>query len=182
MWSYISKLHMLFQLTFLPIYSTLNFFIYTYICGRFSYFSARENSAETPPSRPSSNWTPLIRDTQLELYLSGIENELLKINEDGKNYPNLSKEERSALQDLMKDENIIIKPADKGSAIVIWDRKDYLNKCNKQLNNENIYEKCNEFPAVQLNKEIRSTLSNMLSKKEIDKKVMNYLIKKKPQL
>ena len=33
-----------------------------------------------------------------------------------------------------------------------------------------------------MNKEIRSTLSNMLSKKEIDKKVMNYLIKKKPQL
>ena len=71
--------------------------------------------------------------------MSGIKNELLKINEDGKNYPNLYKEERSALQDLMKDKNIIIKPADKGSAIVIWDREDYLNKCNKQLNNENIY-------------------------------------------
>ena len=78
--------------------------------------------SETPAFRPPSNWTPLIRDTQLELCLSEIEDELLKINEDGKNYPNLSKEERSALQNLRKDKNIIINPADKGSAIVIWDR------------------------------------------------------------
>ena len=108
--------------------------------------------------------------------MSEIEDELLKINEDGKNYPNLSKEESSALQDLMKAKNIIIKPADKGSVIVVRDREDYLKECNEQLSNENIYEKCNEFPAVQLNKEIRPTLSSMLSKKEIDKKGMNYLI------
>ena len=44
------------------------------------------------------------------------------------------------------------------------------------------YEKCNEYPAAPLNKEIRSTLSSMLSRKKIDKKLMNYLIKKKPQL
>ena len=42
-------------------------------------------------------------------------------------------------------------------------------------------EKCDEFPVVQLNKEIRSTLSNMLSKKEISEKVMNYITKKKHQ-
>ena len=99
------------------------------------------------------NWTPLIRETQLELYLSDTEDELLKINEDGKTHRNLSKEERSALQDLMKDKNIIIKPTDKGSAILLWSREDYLKECNEQLSNENIYEKCNEFPAVQLNKE-----------------------------
>ena len=45
---------------------------------------------------------------------------------------------------IIKDKSII-KPADKGSAIVIWDREDYLKKCNEQLSNETIYEKCNEF-------------------------------------
>ena len=90
--------------------------------------------------------------------MSEIEDELLKINEDGKKYPNLSKKECSALQDLMNDKNIIINPADKGNAIVIWDWEVYLKECNEQLSNENIYEKCFEFPAVQLNKEIRSTL------------------------
>ena len=77
--------------------------------------------SETPAFRPPSNWTPLIRDTQLKLYLSEIEDELLKINEDGKKYPNLSKKECSALQDLMNDKNVIINPANKGNVIVIWD-------------------------------------------------------------
>ena len=53
----------------------------------------------------------------------------------------------------MKDKNIITKPADKGSAIVIWDKEDYLKQCSEQLSNQNVYEKCHEFSAVQLNKE-----------------------------
>ena len=53
----------------------------------------------------------------------------------------------------MKDKNIITKPADKGSAIVIWDKEDHLKQCSEQLSNQNVYEKCNEFSAVQLNKE-----------------------------
>ena len=69
-----------------------------------------------------SSWTPLIHDTQLEMYLSELEEEILKIDEAGQNYPNLTKAECEALQDLMYDKNIVIKPADKGSAIVIWDK------------------------------------------------------------
>lgn len=57
-----------------------------------------------------------------------------------------------------------------------------MKKCNEQLTNENVHEKCNELAAVQLNNKIQGTLSSMLSKKEIDKKVMNYLIKKEPHL
>ena len=93
----------------------------------------------------------------IKLYLSKIEDELLKISEDWKNYLNLSKDNRSALQDLMKEKSIIIKPTDTGSATVIWNREDYVKESNEQLSIENVYGKYNEFPAVQLNKQIRST-------------------------
>ena len=116
------------------------------------------------------------------MYLSEIEEEILKINEEAKNYPNLSKEERQALKKLIEDKNIIIKPADKGSAIVIWDKEDYLKECNEQLRNTNVYEKCGQFQPKELNKKIKSVLSRMLSRKEIDKEIMESLIKKKPQL
>ena len=56
------------------------------------------------------------------MYLSELEEEILKIDEAGQNYPNLTNAEREALQDLVYDKNIVIKPADKGSAIVIWDK------------------------------------------------------------
>ena len=64
----------------------------------------------------------MIRDIQLEMYLSELEVERLNIDEAGQNYPNLTKAEREALQDLMYDKNIVIKSADKGSTIVIWDK------------------------------------------------------------
>ena len=56
-----------------------------------------------PTSQPPLNCRPLIEDTQLELYLSVVEDDLLKINGNGKVYPNLSKEECSVLQDLKKE-------------------------------------------------------------------------------
>ena len=34
---------------------------------------------------------------------------------------------------LTVDQNIIIKPADKGSCVVVWDRKDYLAEADSQL-------------------------------------------------
>ena len=70
--------------------------------------------SETPAFKVTSSWTTLICDTQLEMYLSELEVEILKIDEAGQNYPNLTKAEQEALQDLMHEKNIVIKPADKG--------------------------------------------------------------------
>ena len=74
----------------------------------------------------------MIRDIQLEMYISELEEERLNIDEAGQNYPNLTKAEREALQDLMYDKNIVIKSADKGNAILIWDKQDYLKECEPQ--------------------------------------------------
>ena len=38
----------------------------------------------------------------------------------------LSKEEWLAMRDVAEDRNNSIKPADKGSCVVLWDREDYL--------------------------------------------------------
>ena len=84
--------------------------------------------SETTAFKVTSFWTLLIRDTQLEVYLSESEEEILKIDEAGQNYPNLTKAEHEALQYFMYDKNIVIKPADKRRAIVIRDKQDYLKE------------------------------------------------------
>ena len=43
------------------------------------------------------------------------------------------------MRNLEDDRNVIIKPADKGSAVVIWDRNDYLKEAEKQLSGKNTY-------------------------------------------
>ena len=48
-------------------------------------------------------------------------------------YSNLTMEEPLALNSLRDDTSIIIIEADKGSGVVVWDRKDYLKEAEKQL-------------------------------------------------
>ena len=54
-------------------------------------------------------------------------------------YSNLSKEEWETVRTLADDRNIVIKKADKGSCVVIWDRNDYITEAESQLKNELVY-------------------------------------------
>ena len=61
-------------------------------------------------------------------------------------YNNLTREERGALFDLKNDKTIVIKGADKGSAVVVWDRDDYIQEAEKQLGDKEIYEEVSNDP------------------------------------
>ena len=43
---------------------------------------------------------------------------------------------------------IIIKGADKGSVVVVWDKEDYLKETYKQLQDREVYEKVSNDPNV----------------------------------
>ena len=62
----------------------------------------------------------------VEMFLSQVGHENLKEVKSPLGYLNLSKEEWKALRCLVIDRNIVIKKADKGSCVVIWDRSDYI--------------------------------------------------------
>ena len=44
------------------------------------------------------------------------------------------------------DKNIAIKGADKGSAVVVWDREDYIKEAEKQLGDSDVYEEVPDDP------------------------------------
>ena len=50
--------------------------------------------------------------------------------------PNLTKAQTSALRELKRDRDRIVLTADKGVAMVIMDRQDYINKANQLLNQD----------------------------------------------
>ena len=52
---------------------------------------------------------------------------------------NLSPAERGAIQELKERDDIVIKPADKGSAVVVKDKVYYLEEANRQLTDERFY-------------------------------------------
>ena len=83
--------------------------------------------SEIPEFRPKSTWKPPAGGPCVELFLSKIFS-FLQVKPQSYN---LTKEEWQALKNLKEDRSIIIKPADKGSCVVVWDREDYLAEGNK---------------------------------------------------
>ena len=47
--------------------------------------------------------------------------------------------EKSALKELSKNRNIVIKPADKGGAVIVMDTTDYINEGFRQLSDSKFY-------------------------------------------
>ena len=74
------------------------------------------------------------------MFLSELEKELFEdSNFSHFQRKNFSREKLKALKDLAKDKSIVIKRADKGSCVVIWDTEDYLKEADKQLSDNKIY-------------------------------------------
>ena len=55
-------------------------------------------------------------------------------------YSNLTKEERQAIYFLRHGTSIIIKEADKGSGIVVWDKEEHLAETRTQLKDKDVYQ------------------------------------------
>jgi hypothetical protein len=101
--------------------------------------------SEIPAFRPKSTRTPPKGCPSLELFLSQIEKELFECVPQKLWQHNISKIVWLALKTLTEDNSIIIKPADKGSCVVVWDRDDYLAEGYSQLSENNVYTKMERF-------------------------------------
>ena len=49
---------------------------------------------------------------------------------------------------MKNDKNVVIKGADKGSAVAVWDREDYIKKSEKQLGEGSVYEEVSDGPEL----------------------------------
>ena len=58
---------------------------------------------------------------------------MLDIEIPSNRFNNLSKDEWDAMYNLKDDKSIIIKGGDKGVAVIVWDREDYIKEASKQL-------------------------------------------------
>ena len=54
------------------------------------------------------------------------------------------------MYNLKNDQSFVIKEADKGSTVVIWDKKDYLLEVEKRLSCKETYEELSSDPLFSL--------------------------------
>ena len=104
-----------------------------------------------------------------------LKQELRKLPEQVRIKDNLTKSDRIAIKELKSKQDIVIKSADKGSAIVIMDRDDYVFEAERQLKINRHYRQINE-PQFPKNCEIfNRILEEMRLKRLISSKEFNYL-------
>ena len=74
--------------------------------------------------------------------------------------PNLTSEERKALQNLRADTDIKILPADKGKATVVINTSDYKEKLHKLLDDRSVYEVLKKDPTTSYKNKLINTLKS----------------------
>ena len=117
--------------------------------------------------KEKSNWTPKYVDRTVETFVAAIKRDFENSTLKKQPKDNLTLGERKALHDLQMRDNIIITKADRGSATVVWDVKDYLKEAEKQLNNQTFYKKLETCPTEEHTRRIQSTLDEFVHNGDI---------------
>lgn len=142
-----------------------------------AYFGHSPNTQKMPFTAPS-NWTPPLDKLPPEVRelvhkdLEIFKKYYKRIKE---NY-NISLDEVKALRELKNAKHIVIKPADKGSAVVILSREQYVLEVERQLQNTEYYKNLSKpiyFDTIPM---VAKIVDSLKDKKFINFKQHKYLI------
>ena len=122
------------------------------------HFRESEDFSEYPAFRPRSKFNPRHKDAAIELYFSKLEEKLMSISAQGNNFSNVSREESKAINSLRSDRTIVVKEADQGSGVVVWDREDYITEAESQLSDSEVYSRLDNNPSKRLHQIISDAL------------------------
>ena len=92
------------------------------------------------------------------------------------------KKKRQAGKSLSQNPNIVIKPEDKGGAIVIQDKQKYIEECLRQWNNTEHYKKLYHNLTTEYNNKILKTLQQAVKEKQISEEEAIYLFNGYPRI
>ncbi|CAJ0942415.1 unnamed protein product [Ranitomeya imitator] len=93
---------------------------------------------------------------------------------------NMSRAEREAIDSLRSNKKLVIKPADKGGAVVVMDRQYYVEEIRSQLSDSNTYLQIPHDPTSDITKIICTLSHRFCTLGVIDKKLGDFLVNSYP--
>ncbi|KAJ8044002.1 hypothetical protein HOLleu_11336 [Holothuria leucospilota] len=148
----------------------------------FEYFNAGidktsdTHGTEVQKIKNKSTWTPREgRDKFLDCFLEAVQKDIDSFQPSKYVKDNLSKVEREALRNLKNNENIVIKPEDKGPAFVTQNTSTYVHTAMLDLNNKKVY-RINEYDkTTETVEHVNRIAATMLKEGDIDSSTAEYL-------
>ncbi|CAH3184729.1 unnamed protein product [Porites lobata] len=89
---------------------------------------------------------------------------------------NLSREELNALVALKQRTDIAIKPANKGGAVVVWDRALYIQEAERQLSDTNFSQRVDHDLTMEHQAEVVSVVEDAITKGELPASASNLIV------
>ena len=129
---------------------------------------------KNPKFKEASKWKPP-PIVNLEIFCRQNEVDLLSQKVPKMNFHNLSRSEQLAIRSLSSNKNIIIKPADKGGAVVVLNTTDYINEGFRQLTDPLFYTETETDLTHVHSEDINSFLKILLEEEQIDDKCHDFL-------
>ena len=171
-------------LTFVPVNNTTDEYEVRADCERHfrrlrlkAHFHDREEVNQEPDAddpfskfnKKISTWTPLNgKFSALDHYIYHCRRGISAQNYTRHtNITNLSQEEQQAIRKLRGRSDIIVKPADKGGAVVVWSRDLYIQEANCQLSDDRFYQRLEADPTQDYQKIVKDTLKDMVATCEL---------------
>ena len=126
--------------------------------------------------RKKTTWTPPPnRDKALDILISVVESELMNAPEE-KNIPNITADERQALRNRKRNTEVVIREADKGSAVVVMSRERYIAEANRQLSDTDVYQQVSSTVVFDVIEEVKDILSRLQKSGVITEDMATYAV------
>ena len=149
------------------------------------YFFGQDKEEEKPEEKFTENKKSEFtrdkgRDTWLDKYIEVVKSDVIAGLTRAKTL-DLSKQENSAMHELLHNDNLLIGPSDKGSGIVIVNREDYISKLKREMNNSDSYQDTEGNRVDRAIKEVKKLVNRMYREGAISKDLQQYLIPRYPR-
>jgi hypothetical protein len=102
-----------------------------------------------------------------DLYINTCRCKIEELNLQPLRHHNLSADERRAITELKQRDDIVVKPADKGGAVVVWRKDVYLQEAQRQLADAKLYDTTDTGETEANHKCIDYTVKSLISEGEL---------------
>lgn len=120
------------------------------------------------------------RDAWLDMYIELVKNDIVaSLNKRGK--MNISPSESSALHSLLNNADIIIRPADKGSGVVVLNKAEYIDKLHQEMVSSNSYVEVEKDVTRIATQQVKKVVNKMYNEGSITGDLKQYMLPKYPE-
>jgi len=144
------------------------------------FFTEEEEDGPPEMDKPyrktkPSTWTPKAgRDKWLDAYIKAVKEDFIAgLNCNFK--LNITKEEERAMKELLSDDEIVIRPADKGSDIVVMDRDEYVQELQGEMSDCATYEAVPGDRTRTVQNKVKNVVDTLYKKGSIDNDLRRYM-------